>query len=143
MNTATSHISTAARHITRAAEQQIATRTGMRVTLVLCPSDNARKGPEQMLRTLANALNVSMECFRAKVRQRNIVELRFLAALLLRRYYPNITLKQIALLFGGQDHTSVMNALIRANDLLDIKDLVFTRKHNLAVNTIDQWLKEQ
>lgn len=139
-----SQISTA-RNIARAAEQKIQVRTGMQVTLVMCPgkTETTRKSPEQMLQIIAGALNMSIACFQDRTRNRNVVEMRFLAALLLRRFYPGITLKQIALLFGGQDHTSVMNALIRANDLLDIHDTLFTSKYNKALNTINQWLKEQ
>jgi len=141
MNAAATQIT--ARNIIRVAEQQIKTRTGMAVTLVLCPSENVRKAPEQMLRIIANSLNVSTQYFQLKGRQREIVELRFLSALLLRRYYPNITLKQIALLFGGQDHTSVMNALTRATELLEINDALFTRKYDAAINAVNSWLKEQ
>lgn len=142
MSYATTQIS-AAQHIARAAEQQIKVKTGMCVTLVLCPSENTRKSPDKMLKIIAGAVGMRAEDLSKRSRERSIVELRFLSALLLRRYYPTITLKQIALLFGGQDHTSVMNALIKANNLLDTNDLSFTNKYNTALNTIDQWLKEQ
>jgi chromosomal replication initiation ATPase DnaA len=133
---------TAARHITRAAEQQIRTKTGMRVTLVLCPSDNPLKSPEQMLRVVARSLNTSPEVFQEKNRKRQVVEVRFVAALLLRYYYPTITLKQIGLLFGGQDHTSIMNALTRAQNLLYTNDVVFTAQYKHALNTVNQWINE-
>lgn len=128
--------------IIRIAERQIKTKTGMAVTLVLCPSENTRKAPEQMLRVIANALNTNAQYFQQKGRKREIVELRFLTALLLRRYYPNITLKQIALLFGGQDHTSVMNGLTRATELLEINDPLFTSRYDIAIGAVSSWLKE-
>jgi chromosomal replication initiator protein len=134
---------TEARHITRAAEQQIRTRTGMRVTLVLCPSENPRKSPEQMLCVVARALGLLPDVFREKNRNRKVVEVRFVAALLLRYYYPTITLKQIGLLFGGQDHTSIINAISRGQNLLYTSDLVFTAQYNNAQNTVNQWLQEQ
>ena len=132
-----------ARHIARSAEQQIKTRTGLRITLLLCPSDTNRKKPEHMLRMVANTLNVDYEHFKTNSRKRDIVELRFIGALLLRRFYPNVTLKQIGSLFGGQDHTSVINAVSRAYKLLDTKDIIFTTKYNNALNTVNLWLKEQ
>jgi chromosomal replication initiation ATPase DnaA len=134
---------TTARDIIRIAEKQIKTKTGMAVTLVLCPSENTRKAPEQMLGIIANALETNVQYFQQKGRKREIVELRFLSALLLRRYYPNITLKQIAVLFGGQDHTSVMNGLTRANELLDIKDPLFTSRYDIAIDAVTNWLKAE
>jgi chromosomal replication initiation ATPase DnaA len=99
------------------------------------------KSPEMMLQVIAAALHTDYKYFTTKTRKREIVELRFLASLLLRRYYPGLTLKQIAQLYGGQDHTSVMNGLARGNDLLDIKDPVFTYRYLHAVNAINQWIK--
>lgn len=133
----------AARHITRAAEQEIKNKTGMRVTLVLCPSDNPRKNPEQMLQVIARSLNASPDVFRERNRSRRVVEVRFVAALLLRYYYPTITLKQIALLFGGQDHTSVMNAISKGQNLLYTSDVIFTTQYNHAQKTVNQWLNEE
>ena len=132
-----------ARHIARAAEQKIRTSTGLRITLLLFPSDTNRKKPEHMLRLVANSLNVGYEQFQAKTRKREIVELRFIGALLLRRFYPHVTLKQIGSLFGGQDHTSVINAISRAYNLLETNDIIFCTKYNNAINTVNLWLREQ
>ncbi len=142
MSTATAQIATA-RHIARVAEQQIKVKTGMRFTIVLCPSESTKKTPKQMLHIIATSLNMSVDSFRMKGRPREVVELRFLGALLLRRYFPDIRLTQIAELFGGQDHTSVINAVSRANKLLETNDLVFTTKYNHVIKMINQWIKEQ
>jgi len=141
MSIATANIDTA-RHIARAAEQQIKVKTGMRFTIVLCPTDNAKKNPEQMLDRIASALGMNSDVFQTRRRSRQLVELRFLGALLLRRYFPNITLMQIGHLFGGQDHTSVMNALQRASELLETHDSSFTAKYDHAVKTVNLWMKE-
>jgi len=142
MNVATVQRSSV-RDITRMAERQIKTKVGSDVGLILCPSEHIKKSPGEMLHIIAAALNMNVACFILKGRHRDIVEMRFLGALLLRRYYPEITLKQIGLLFGGQDHTSVINALIRANELLDTKDLSFTHKYRTVLNKIERWLSEQ
>lgn len=114
----------------------------MRMTLVLSVYGKGSKSPDKMLEIIAAASQLDYNYFKAKTRKREIVELRFLAALLLRKYYPNITLKEIARLYGGQDHTSVMNGLTRANELLDINDPVFTYKYQNAVNAINRWINE-
>ena len=95
---------TEARHIARSAQQQIKDKTGMQVTMVLYPSESAVKTPEYMLHIIAAALNEHPQNYKLKTRVRNIVELRFIAALCLRSNFPTITLQQIAAFFGGQDH---------------------------------------
>lgn len=131
------------RYIGRVAEQKINTNAGMRISLMLFPRDAEREKPEHMLRLIANALSTDFEEFKAKTRRRDIVELRFIGALLLRRFYPQVTLKQIGRLFGGQDHTSVINGISRAYDLLETNDIIFCTKYNKALNTVNLWLKEQ
>jgi chromosomal replication initiation ATPase DnaA len=131
-----------AQEIIRVAEKQIEKQTGYYVTLMLAPSNNARKYPEQMMRIIADALDTNLYYYQTKGRKREIVELRFVAALLLRNYYPTITLKQIAMLFGGQDHTSVINAIKKGRGLLHVKDELFSYKYDLATQAVDNWLKE-
>lgn len=129
-------------HIRIADRQQNSTVDNMRMALVLSVYGNGSKCPEKMLEVIAYTLQMDYTYFTTKTRKREIVEMRFLASLLLRKYYPNITLKQIAQLYGGQDHTSVMNGLSRANELLDINDPVFSFKYLSAMTAINNWIKE-
>jgi len=131
-----------ARTIARAAEQQIRTKTGLCVTLMLYARENGRKSPEQMLHTIATGLNMAPEDYKLKSRKTDIVELRFIGAHLLRRFYPRLTLKQIGALYGGQDHTSVTNSITRANELLYTNDPIFNYKYNNALDIVTKWLKE-
>ncbi|MBA3828663.1 MAG: hypothetical protein H0X33_06985 [Taibaiella sp.] len=140
MNYATTQIN-AARHIARAAEKQIKTTTGMRIKVMLCTTED-RKGPQQMLQTIANALGMCADCFTEKTRKREVVELRFLSSLLLRKFYPRVTLMQIAAMYGGQDHTSIINGVTRASNLLDTNEPTFTGKYYKALNTVTKWLKD-
>ena len=132
-----------ARHIVRSAQRLIKDKTGMKVTLMLCPRENIFRTPEQMLQVIAIALDMSPNCYRMKSRMRNIAELRFLGAMLLRINFPRITLHQIAALFGGQDHSSILNGLSRAHDLLHTGDPRFLRKYNQALNSVNQWLRKE
>ena len=134
---------TTARDITRAAEHQIKNKTGMRVTLVLCPTDHPAKTPEQMLKVIAASMNMDYTMYTAKSRARNIVDLRFIAAYLLRHYFPTITLQQITVLFGGQDHTSIINGLARAAMLISAGDPRFTEKYQSALKSVNQWLRKE
>lgn len=134
---------TTARHIARSATQQIKDKTGMHLTMVLYATEASVKTPERMLRVVATALNMSPDCYRMKTRIRNIAELRFIAAMLLRSNFPKITLHQVAALFGGQDHTSVMSGLSRAYDLIYTGDQRFIDKYNKALQAVNVWLRTE
>jgi chromosomal replication initiation ATPase DnaA len=129
------------RHIARMAEQQIKTKTGMRVNIMLYSNEADEQTPEEMLRVIAIALGMNSDAYKLKTRERHIVELRFIAALLMRRNFPKMTLHQIATLFGGQDHTSIINGVARANDLIYIGDPRFVKKYNTALQSVNLWLK--
>jgi len=96
----------------------------------------------QMLHIITAALNMRPDIYSMKTRKREVAELRFLTSLLLRKFYPRVTLKQIAILYGGQDHTSIMNGIDRATNLLETYDLDFTKKYNTALNAVLSWLKD-
>ena len=132
---------TDARHIARSAQQQIKDKTGLQVTMVLYPSESTLKTPEHMLHIIAAALNEHPRNYQLKTRIRNIVELRFIAALCLRSNFPTITLQQIAAFFGGQDHTSVINGLARAYELIYAGDESFTKKYKTALAAVNLWLR--
>jgi len=122
---------TDARLIARTAQQQ----------MVIHPSENTVKTPEHMLHIIAAALNEHPATYKLKTRIRNVVELRFIAALCLRSNYPTITLHQIAAFFGGQDHTSVINGLTRAYALIYAEDESFTKKYKAALAAVNLWLR--
>jgi chromosomal replication initiation ATPase DnaA len=130
-----------ARQIARTAQQQIKDKTGMQVTVVLYPTEHTTKTPERMLYVIALALDMNPKCFKMKSRRREIVEMRFIAAMLLRTNFPAITLQQIATLFGGQDHSSIISGLARANDLIHTGDERFVKKYNTVVKAVGLWLK--
>jgi len=106
------------------------------------PTEHINATPARMLHVIALALNMSPECYKMKTRVRNIVELRFIASILLRQHFPALTLQQIASYFGGQDHTSVINAISRAHNLLYVRDEQFIKKYNTVLKSINSWLKK-
>ena len=134
---------TTARHIARSASRQIKNQTGMHVNVMICPTTGSLKTPERMLTIIALALDMSPACYKMKTRVRSIVELRFIAALLIRCNFPHVTLHQVASYFGGQDHTSVMNALTRGYDLIYSGDQRFIKKYNTALQSVNTWLRTE
>ena len=134
---------TTVRNIARSAYKQIKNKTGMQFTMMLCPSETMLKTPERMLHVIAVALDMSPGCFTLRTRARNIVEMRFIAAVLLRSNFPKITLQQIAAFFGGQDHTSVLSGLARAYNLIHTGDYRFLTKYNKALQSVNIWLRTE
>ena len=133
----------AARHIARTAQQKIRKTTGMTVNVLLYPNDDAMKTPEQLLHVVAMSLNMGSDCYRLRTRKRDIVELRFIAAMLMRMNFPNVTLQQIAGYFGGQDHSSILSGLTRAQDLIYTGELRFLTKYNAVFKSVNLWLRKE
>lgn len=104
------------------------------------PTERANTTPQRMLHVIALALDMNPECYRMKTRIRNVVEMRFIASVFLRQYFPALTLQQIAAYFGGQDHSSVINGITRAYNLLHIRDAQFLAKYNAALKSVTAWM---
>lgn len=131
------------RQIARNARQTIRNKTGMKVDVMVLHPENEMKKPEKMLQVIATALGMTPESYRVKSRARDLCELRFLGAMFLRTHFPRVTLYQIAGMFGGQDHTSVINGLARAHNLIYTGDLTFVRKYEQSLQAVNLWLKSE
>jgi len=133
----------AARHIVRSAKQKIKEQTGLKVSIMLYGQDNLWRGPAGMMQVIAIALNMDPGSYAMKARCREIVDLRSLAALLMRAHFPGVTLTQIAHLFGGQDHSSIISGIERAKNLLHTHDEHFVNKYKKALKSVELWLERQ
>jgi chromosomal replication initiation ATPase DnaA len=96
--------------------------------------------PRRMLDVIAISLNMSPVCYQLKSRKQMITDLRFLGAMMLRQKFPGITLKEIAALFGGQDHTSIMNGIEKAHAYIHTGDCRFTPKYYTARRSVNSWI---
>jgi chromosomal replication initiation ATPase DnaA len=142
MNTAVRPHFETARHIARQTDNPIKKQNGAALSLMVCPPEAKQKTPQDMMQKIATILHMSPECYQLKIRQRDLVDLRFIAAHLLRRYFPRITLHAIAYYFGGQDHSTIINALRKTDDLLQSNDLCFTAKYYHVSRVVNEWIKE-
>lgn len=132
-----------AKTITRLAEKKIEKKTGMRVSLIAYTDHHIARSPEKMMVLIADTLGMDKSAFTLRSRARPVVELRFLTAYFLRNYFPTITLCQISALFGGQDHTSIMNGLARTAMLLEVRDESFVSKYDQVLKAVNQWLRKE
>lgn len=110
------------------------------ISVLQYPTEKVNATPQRMMHVIALALDMNPECYRMKTRVRSVVEMRFIASMFLRQYFPALTLQQIAAYFGGQDHSSVINGISRAYSLLHIRDTQFVAKHNAALTAVTNWL---
>lgn len=120
-----------------------ANETKTTCTILQYPTEQVNSTPLRMMHVIALALDMNPECYRMKTRVRDVVEMRFIASLLLRQYFPALTLQQIGGYFGGQDHTSVINGISRAYNLIYVRDISFTKKYNAATRSVDAWLTKE
>lgn len=114
----------------------------MQISVLQYPTETVNTTPQRMLHVIAMALDMSPEAYKLKTRVRPVVELRFVASLLLRQHFPALTLQQIAAYFGGQDHSSVINGISRAHNLLYVRDIPFVKKYNTALKSVTSWLRQ-
>lgn len=97
----------------------------------------------KMLEAIAKALGRTVEDYEVRSKKREYTELRFIAAKIMRHYFPKITLREIGAHFNQDfDHTSVINMLDQANNLLEGNDEAFTLKYRKATTAIYKWITE-
>ncbi len=112
-------------------------------TRVFYADRKASLSPEKLLSVVACSLNMDTEDYKIRSRARSYTDLRFIGAFLLRTFCPAITLQQISVLFGQQDHTSVHNGIVRAAGFLSVGDDEFSSKYHLALKSVNEWLNNE
>ena len=81
-----------------------------------------RLNSNQILESVCNFYSMSPSLVCGKLRFKNIVEARMVAAYVLRKdRYLSLGLKHIGNILGGKDHTSVMHHVKRIGELIDIE----------------------
>lgn len=96
----------------------------------------------EMMHVICDALNMPYDSFVNERKDRVLVDLRFITALLIKEIFPCIALKKIGEFFGGQDHTSVINAIQQAKTFLENKEYTFVIKYHTALASVHRWLIE-
>jgi chromosomal replication initiator protein len=72
--------------------------------------------PTQIIETVANYCNVTLEQLQSKDRTANLVQARQIAMYLLRAF-GGMSLKEIGAYFGGKDHSTVIHAIDKITSL--------------------------
>lgn len=132
--------------IIRTAEKEIYATTGQTFTLYLRSTVPDEVTIEGMLLTIANALGMKAQDYEVQTRRRDYLDLRRLGAYFIRKQFPTLSYTRIGELMGGQDHSTIINAIRQAEALVVSEDAAFLDKYN-RVNTllskyISTWLTE-
>ena len=80
------------------------------------------KSPEHIIDVVCQHLSITVNDIKKERRFRHIVEARQIAMFLIRSH-TNRSLKAIAFLFGGKDHTTVIHSCQTVKDLMDTDSL--------------------
>lgn len=127
------------------AEEEIVNRTGTVVRLIICPEQQIelkRLTPGKTLMIIASVMGMKMNDFTTTRKREDQVRLRQIGCYILKKYFPDMSLKEIGKLMGGRDHTTVMWALVEAekrlgNDKFEVWNEYYERALN-ALTQVDQ-----
>lgn len=95
--------------------------------------------PEYIMISVGEALGHSQDDFykhgisRSK---QSLVDLRCITTVLIRKYVPSFTYKMIAKLYGGMDHTTIINYTKIFEDRIFTNDDEFIEKYSKAVQQL-------
>jgi hypothetical protein len=142
MTERTQHVNTI-NAILALAEQEIQERTGLKMRVVLVEDLPAeQKTPGKLLHVIASALDMFPSDFVIKTRKMGHVELRQMGVLFLTEYHPEISLTNAGRLAGLTSYSDAQYALKAAKEKLEGNDIMFTGKHQMALEAVTQWLRD-
>lgn len=129
-------------NVIAAAEYNILLQTGCNVKLGIVKDSEAKRGAQEILVKVACVLKMRMTDYQED-RRRPYVDLRTIAAMMIRKHYAWASLKQIGDLMGGMNHASILNYQTRGRNLLETCDEIFTQKYVKVSMAMENWIKEE
>jgi chromosomal replication initiation ATPase DnaA len=129
--------------ILRGAELCIKVQTGINVTLIIAfDKEELSISPEEMMGVIAQSLKCTIDDYYNLSRDRKYIDLRCIAAVFTKKYFPHISFKQTAVMFGLKDHSTIWNYGKRAEAYLYTNEETFMEKYNRVLKEITKWIKE-
>jgi len=127
------------------AQKTVKLRTGLTIKLFYeTPKDLFDSffiPPVDLVRVMLRSLKIEMEDVQSDSRKREVVAARQIITHILKKYYKKITLKQIGHLFGGQDHTTIVNSNQKAQLRMDSTELFFIERYYQALGAVEKWVE--
>ena len=95
-----------------------------------------RLNSNQILESVCNFYGMSPSLVCGKLRYKNIIEARMVAAYVLRKdRYLSLGLKHIGNILGGKDHTTIMHLVKRMGELIEIEPDLRDKVKNVFLET--------
>lgn len=123
-------------------QQYIFDATGVHVRLNIEYVVNRQMSIPALMEIVARALDMKKEDYGQKCRHTRYLNLRMMGCLMLRRYYPQLSLTRIAQLMGGWDHTTIKAIFKNIDNYTETKDARFLGILEIVETEVKQWLAE-
>lgn len=126
------------------AEQEILILTGLKMRVLIAPEicNEDNKDVEGLFRVVCSSLGLLTTEVAEKRRNVEMVNARHLFYHFAKIYFPSVTLKHMAYVAGGQDHTTVLHGLSKVSDLLETEERIFMTRYNTVLEAVTQWIAE-
>lgn len=131
--------------ILRFTERQIQVRTGHEVKLQLSQFKGAKEGiddPEEFMHHILSKVNTPLLSIKSGGRDRELVAVRQVLCMLLKKYFPQLTLQRIAGMIQ-KDHTTIMYYLNACKNNLDTNDEAIMLVYSKMFRAAEDWLKQK
>lgn len=125
----------------RDAELNIEAETGLKLKLQIRPADTTALTPEGVLGIIAQSLGIEAKMFKSPSKKKRFAYMRFIGAVLLKKYIPKITHADIGELMGDRDSSTITNATKTSQELLDGGDQEYIMMFTKASNAVEIWLR--
>lgn len=125
--------------IIQGAQESIYILTGKNILLNY---KEAKVGPKhevhEMLLIIAESLSLDARSY-AMGKKRVFVDLRCIAAVMIRRMYPQLNMDQMAEVLGLSSHKPIPRYLKSCQNYIETEDRVFMLKYERALNAVELW----
>lgn len=80
---------------------------------------SGRFNPLQVIRVVANEMNIEVDVMLSRTRKREAVYGRHIAAHIIKEFEPRMSLREVGFITGRRTHASVINSIEEVNNLLE------------------------
>ncbi len=123
------------------AERKIAEVNGFPVK-VFYTVDVKEKKVNGLLKIVAKTLDMEVSDLKKVCRERRYVWLRHISTMVVQQYFPKTTLKEICVMYGQSNHTTILHSARSGHKLLKT-DREFKSDYRLVQAHISKWLQNK
>jgi|GEM_PF-5195874 len=110
---------------------------------VVITVEGVSKSPYEMAECIEQALGFKKDSYKLRTSDKSFVMLRMVCAVLIKRFYPSITMVRLGKMLSGLHHTTIIAAMKDANELILKKDYDFYPKYSTALKAVERWARSE